>query len=81
MSSLILFTKGTPKTRFIGTRVSGRKTTGLKQELGTYGVSITFVSRGTLSSELLQLRMMSKSHDGASVGHIGVVGTLAKAFN
>jgi hypothetical protein len=45
------FARGTPKTRLMGTKVTGRKKVGLKLELGTFGVSIAFVSRGTLSSD------------------------------
>jgi hypothetical protein len=44
-SSPISFARGTPNTLFMGTRVSGRKTAGKKPELGTFGVSIDFVSR------------------------------------
>jgi hypothetical protein len=43
--------RGTPKSCFMGTTVSGLKPTGLKPELGAFGVSIAHVSRGTLSSD------------------------------
>jgi hypothetical protein len=52
LSSLISFARGTPKTRFMGTRVLGRETVGLKHELRNFGVSIAcVVSHGTLSSD------------------------------
>jgi hypothetical protein len=38
-------------SRFMGTRVSGRKTPGLKPQLETFGVLIAFVFRGTLSAD------------------------------
>jgi hypothetical protein len=42
--------EGTPKIRFMGTRVSGQVAVGLKPRLGTFGVSIAFIFRGTLRS-------------------------------
>jgi hypothetical protein len=42
---------GTPKTNFMGTRVSGQETVGLKPKLDTFGISIAFVFRRTLSSD------------------------------
>jgi hypothetical protein len=46
-----LIREGYSKDSFMGTRVSGRKTAGLKLELNNLGVSIPFVSRGTMSSD------------------------------
>jgi hypothetical protein len=46
-----LVREGYPRTHFMGTRVSRRKTVRLKPELCTFGVSIAFVPRGAMSSD------------------------------
>jgi hypothetical protein len=51
MSSLISFARGTLKTGFMKTRVSGRKTAGLKPEMDIFGASIAYVFHRTLSSD------------------------------
>jgi hypothetical protein len=62
----------------MGTRVSGRKTAGLKPELGIFGVSIAFVSRGALKPRLV---LITLPQDSPLAGHRGVASTLAKALD
>jgi hypothetical protein len=50
-----LIREDTPKSRFMGTKVSGLKTAGFKHELGTFGVTIAYVSRGSLTSDEIDL--------------------------
>jgi hypothetical protein len=46
-----LIREGYSKTRFMGTRVNGRKTGGLKPKQDIFGALMAFVFRGTLSSD------------------------------
>jgi hypothetical protein len=78
MSSLISFARGTPKTPFMGTRASGRKTAGLKPEVDIFGASIASVFHRTLE---LRLRLITELHESSSAGHKGVASTLAKALD
>jgi hypothetical protein len=70
---------GTPKTRFMGTRVSGRITIGYNEAKA--GCFSRLNRLYALRNSELRLRLITELHDSSSAGHRRVASTLAtKAF-
>jgi hypothetical protein len=62
----------------MGTRVSGRKTAGLKPETDT---SSRLDRLCIPQNSELRLRLITELHESSSAGHRGVASTLAKALD